>query len=674
MVANSVQNRLLGIDTGGTFTDFVYLEHGSEKRQLRIHKQLSTPAAPEQAILAGLEVIGCDRQGLQLIHGSTVATNAVLEGKGARVVFITNRGFADMLTIGRQAREELYNLQPVPVPPPVPAELCLETGGRLSAEGTWLEPLTEQGLATLVAELRELKPEAVAINLLFSWLNDEAERRIEAAIQAAFPTLLICRSSKVLPEFREYERGIATWLNAYVSPKLSGYLQRLEQGAAPAKVAVMQSSGQTMAASQAAENGVQMLLSGPAGGLMAAQRLGELTGETKLLTFDIGGTSTDVALVNGRPTLSSEGKMGRYPVAVPMVEMHTIGAGGGSLASVDEAGALLVGPESAGATPGPACYGQGGTQPTVTDANLLLGRLVPDGFLGGEMALDTAAAESAMAALAEQLGCDPLAAASGIVELANEHMAQALRVISVQRGENPADYTLLSFGGAGGLHVCALAETLGMERALVPVHAGVLSALGMLAAPRGRQVSRSYTGLLADIEFDGLLQRFTEMLKTAEAELLAEGLAAEALHAERSVDCRYSGQSFSLNIGWPKRGSWAEQSTTIAAAFNKRHEELYGHKLDAPVELVNLRLALTADVQPFDLETWPTGEPAAPYRQLGNSELAVPVYARDKLVAGQQIEGPALITETVSTTWLAAGWVAQVDTVGNLKLCRISTI
>ncbi|MDH3981126.1 MAG: hydantoinase/oxoprolinase family protein, partial [Gammaproteobacteria bacterium] len=385
--------RFLGVDTGGTFTDFVSFDGA----RLRVHKVLSTPDAPERAILQGIAELGLSTDGLQVIHGSTVATNAALERKGVRTAYITNRGMADVLTIGRQARRELYNLQPQPALPPVPRELCLEVGVRMGADGVHVAELTAADRSALLASIEQLRPEAVAINLLFSFLDDSDERSIESWLPDG---MFVSRSSEVLPEYKEYERGIATWLNAWVGPRVAGYLERLDQALAPAPVAVMQSAGGTVRADLAGRKAVHLLLSGPAGGLMGARLIGQQAGHTRLLTFDMGGTSTDVALIDGDIRLTSEGHIGPWPVAVPMVDMHTIGAGGGSIARLDSGGLLQVGPESAGAVPGPACYGQGGTQVTVTDANLVLGRLQPDAFLGGAMTLDAGAARRVLNQLA----------------------------------------------------------------------------------------------------------------------------------------------------------------------------------------------------------------------------------------------------------------------------------
>ena len=651
--------KLLGVDTGGTFTDFVWFDG----ERLGIHKVLSTPQEPEQAILQGIHELGLQEESFYLVHGSTVATNAVLEAKGVRTAYITNYGLGDVLSIGRQARRELYNLQPQPESPPVAAELCLETGGRLAADGSVVEALSERELEILTARLQELAPQAVAINLLFSFCDDRFERQIERHLP---DTLFISRSSDILPGQGEYERGIATWLNAWVGPRVQGYVQRLAQYVQPAPVHVMQSSAFTIRADQAAKHAVNLLLSGPAGGLMGARRIGEELGRPQLLTFDMGGTSTDVALIDGQVNLTSEGRIGPYPVAVPMVDMHTIGAGGGSIARVDEGGMLAVGPESAGADPGPACYARGGRLPTVTDANLVLGRLRPSVFLGGGMPLDMAAAQLAVGQLAGQMGLPVQQAAQGIIALANEHMAQALRVISVQRGIDPAAYTLTAFGGAGGLHVCALADALGMKRALVPIHAGVLSALGMLAAPRGRQLSHTLRGLIKDQHEAQLAERFQALVVRGQSELLDEGIEVDAIRAEFSLDLRYYGQSYTLNIPF-------HDLKQAAADFNHMHQQRFGHKLDSDVELVNLRVALSASGSDLSLQACDHQAASRyPIEQavVAGFERPVPVWRRDDLECEALYPGPLLIIDTVATSFVAESWTASRHRSGCLLLDR----
>ncbi len=645
----------LGVDTGGTFTDFVLLDAAGE---LRVHKVLSTPHAPELAILQGIGDMGLQGVPLQLVHGSTVATNAVLEGKGVKTLYVTNTGFADLLKIGRQQRAALYDLQPA-LPRIVPGELSIEVDCRLDANGEIVEPLTQESLDAFAAAIRLLRPEAVAVNLLFSYLDPESERRIAAVVP---DEVFVSLSSSVLPEIREYERGMATWLNAWIGPKVAGYLSRLRRALGEVPVSVMQSSGDTVAADQAAEQAVRMLLSGPAGGLAAARFVGQQAGFDRLLTFDMGGTSTDVALVDAEPRLTTEGRIAAFPVAVPMVDMHTIGAGGGSIAWVDAGGMLQVGPQSAGADPGPACYGRGGREPAVTDANLILGRIQADAFLGGAMSLDVAAAEQAMSRLAAAMGVDTVQAANDIVAVANEHMAQALRAILIKRGVDPHDYTLMSFGGAGGLHVCALAELLDMASAIVPVHGGVFSALGMLAARPGRQFSQTYVGLLAQVPVDSIEAVFEQLREQGRAALHEEGFSEAQLDASASVDVRYAGQSYTLNLPW-------QPVSELINAFHCRHRERYGHDLDLPVELVNLRLAVRGPESRLSLPPWPERAAAEPFGQCRVEGVGLtPKYWRDQLAAGQCIDGPALIFETVATTWVAPGWRLRVDAVGNLLL------
>ena len=650
---------LLGIDTGGTFTDFIVYKEG----ELMTHKVLSTPKAPEQAILQGIKELQLDTADLMIVHGSTVATNALLEGKGVTTAYITNFGLGDVLSIGRQTRRELYNLQPEKKAPPVASEYCLETGGRISATAEVIEPLTESQLITLAEQIKKLAPKAVAINLLFSYLDDKAEKRIAEIIP---DSIFTSRSSEVLAEYKEYERGIATWLNSYVGPLVQNYLLRLQHALPHATIAVMQSAGGTIAAELAGKQAVHMLLSGPAGGLAAAKFMGDITARQRLLTFDMGGTSTDVAMIDGELQLTNEGEIAGYPVAIPLVDMHTIGAGGGSIASIDAGGLLQVGPESAGADPGPACYGKGGKLATVTDANLILGRLRADAFLGGGMQLDISAALEAIQPIADKLKLTIEETAAGIISIANEHMAQALRVMSVQRGIDPKELSLVSFGGAGGLHVCALAEALTMKQAMVPRYAGVLSALGMLVAPRARQLSQTFNHVIKKLSNDEVQRNFSLLLKQGITALKEEGVLKKDIVAEYSVDCRYLGQSYFLNVKWKDLNASAEE-------FQKLHKKRYGHQLDLEVELVNLRLALKSNVEEIKLPhvEGSTILDKKYFVKLEGIEKDVPVFNRDSLSYGEKIIGPALITETVSTTYLAPKWSCTVDESACLLLSKL---
>ena len=669
--------KFLGVDTGGTFTDFILFD--GESKAIRTHKVLSTPDAPEKAILQGIAEMEINARNLTVIHGSTVATNAVLEGKGVRTVYIANKGLADVLSIGRQAREELYNLTPIKKPPLIERDLCVEVNSRLSAEGEPLQQLSETDLSILMEQLETLEPQAVAINLLFSFFDESEELKIEQAMLAhnRLKDVFISRSSDVLPEYKEFERGMTTALNAKVGPLMQGYLSRLELSLdnQNGSLSIMQSSGGITSAEQAGRYPVNLLLSGPAGGLKGAQAVASVSGIEKILTFDMGGTSTDVSIIDKEIGFTVGAKIAGHPVAVPMVDMHTIGAGGGSIAQVDVGGLLLVGPKSAGADPGPACYGKGGRRATVTDANVVLGRLLPQSFLGGNMQLDKNAAIKAVKILADELSAiDKLVsveqAAQGIIDVVNDHMVRALRVMSVERGENPKDYTLVSFGGAGGLHVCALAEDMEITRALVPVNAGVLSALGMLAADASRERSRSINKQLLECDqkkiegiFEGLVERAKEELFSAECHFEDwEELSRAAIQTNLTVDVRYLGQSHAINLPW-------NDLHNIDQAFHEKHKDNYGHQLDMNIELVNVRVCVIEPRQSFEFSGWlATKERKDQYVSLPNIENSVAVIDRESLAIGQKISGPALIIETSSTTWLAEGWTLLVDEVGNLNL------
>ena len=469
--------------------------------------------------------------------------------------------------------------------------------------------------------------------------------------------LPVSLSSEVLPEIREYERGIATWLNASVGPKLAGYLGRLEKALGGGRLAVMQSSGLTVSADQAGQRAVHLLLSGPAGGLAAAAHIGAELDCKRLLTFDMGGTSTDVALLDGKPALTREGRIGRYPVAVPMVDMHTIGAGGGSIVRVDAGGLLQVGPESAGADPGPVCYGRGGQNITVTDANLLLGRLPRETRLGGTHQLDYEAAERAMDDLAERAGLSREEVARGVIRIANEHMSRALRVMSAERGVDPKSATLMSFGGAGGLHVCELAQSLGMTRAVVPARSGVLSALGMLVARPGRQATASFLRDADAVSSEDVEHRFQPLVDQVRDELDAEGIATDDLDIERWIDCRYVGQSATLELP-------IQPPDELVDAFHERHEKTFGHRLEQAVELVGLRVEARGVPRLEDVPSL-AGETEMP-----DIEHEVPVVPRFGLDE-QEIDGPAIIMDADATTWVAEGWQAALDGGGDLLLRKV---
>ena len=664
------QKMLLGIDAGGTFTDFV-LVRLEPTVSISVHKILSTPKAPERAILNGIKAMGLEPHlsdgSLQIVHGSTVATNAVLEGKLARTAFITNTGFADMLQLARQTRPELYALETPAVQPPVPPELCLETGGRVAADGTVVLPLSETELDVLLEKIESLAPDAVAINLLFSFLDDSFERRIESAIKAQSGERFVSRSSTVLPEYKEYERGIATWLNAALGPVISGYLGALQHELGGTSLQVMQSSGETMSASMAAQSAVNLLLSGPAGGLTAIAYLAAQVGKSKFLSFDMGGTSTDVALLDGKIRTSNESSISNYPIAVPMVDMETIGAGGGSIAYVDTGGMLQVGPRSAGADPGPACYDCGGLDATVSDANVVLGRLQSDSVLAGDLRLSFERAQASIEPLAQRIGLSIEETALGIIDIANEHMAKAIRLISVNKGHDPSDFILASFGGAGGLHVCALADAMAMKNALVPIHGGVLSALGMVVADQGRQFSKTLSLDAQQIDEKSLQEQFAQLERGGMEQLALEGLDSSVLVSKRSADLRYKGQSYTLNIDW-------DALDEVLDAFEQLHKQRYGYSHDAPIELLTIRINLSTEKTPFALPQFITGPRCnnIRYRKVYGEAEQAKLLARADLYPGESIEGPAIITEYAATTFVASNWSVAVDSFGNLVLQRLS--
>ena len=660
------QQLLVGIDAGGTFTDFVAVQL-EPNIAISVHKTLSTPDAPERAILDGLRAMGLESRlkdgSLQLVHGSTVATNAVLEGKLARTAFITNYGFADMLQLARQTRPQLYALETSVVPPPVPGELCLETGGRVAADGTVVSALNEDEITELLEKIAVLDPDAVAINLLFSFLDDGFEQRIEAAINGMAGKRFVSRSSLVLPEYKEYERGIATWLNAALGPVISGYLSALRRELGNTSLQVMQSSGETMSASAAAHSAVNLLLSGPAGGLTAIAYLSGQLNKSKFISFDMGGTSTDVALFEEKIRTSNEASIANYPIAVPMVDMETIGAGGGSIATIDTGGMLQVGPQSAGADPGPACYDRGGTQATVSDANLVVGRLQFDSALAGDLQLNLEKARASIEPLARGIGLSIEETALGIIDIATEHMAKAIRLISVNKGFDPRDFMLASFGGAGGLHVCALADAMGMRHAIVRVHGGVLSALGMVVADQGRQFSKTLNLDLKQIDEEDHDAQFARLERQAMDRLSDEGLEPSELLCSRSADLRYRGQSYTLNIDWCAL-------CTARDDFAQLHQQRYGYTHEVAVELLTIRVNVSTQKTPFAMPQL-IAEPACNkkrycrvYGETGEAKL----LPRASLERGEQIAGPAIITEYSATTFIAGGWNVAADEFGNLVL------
>ena len=657
----------IGVDIGGTFTDFVVFDETSG--DFRTFKVLSTPHDPAQAVLSGLEELPGAVQP-DIVHGSTVATNALLERKGARTALITTRGFRDILTIGRQIRSDIYDLFADRPEPLVPPERCLEITERVDHHGQILIPLNRDEIPALIGELHAQDVESVAISLIFSFLHPEHEAWLAQSLrQAGF---FVSPSSEILPEFREYERTSTTVINAYVSPIMDRYLARLERELPSADLRIMQSNGGSILAAQARTQAVRSILSGPAGGVVGAAHVAGAAGFSQIITFDMGGTSTDVSLYRSEIQVTTEAQIGGLPIRIPVINIHTVGSGGGSIAYVDAGGALRVGPQSAGADPGPVCYGQGGRQPTVTDANLILGRLAPDYFLGGRMSLDFEAAAQALTDLARQanLSAENLdlarRAALGVIQVANAHMQRALRVISVERGYDPRDFVLVSFGGAGGLHACDLARGLGIRRVLIPRGASTLSAFGMLAA----DVVKDYVQTLMlpeDTSYDALARHLEPLADRGQREVAADGVPLSRITLHRELDMRYQGQSYELTV---------PLSPHFADVFHRAHHQVYGHSEPAaPVEVVNLRLrAVGAVTRPplLQAEAGPPDPSAAldGYRPvvIGSSLAQVPFYWGGRLSPGNVIAGPAVIVQPDTTVFLSPGDRATMDGLYNLVI------
>jgi N-methylhydantoinase A len=656
---------LAGVDTGGTFTDIVLLQDG----KLKVFKVLSTPDDPSRAILSGLGQLNAMRDLHVLVHGSTVATNAVLERKGVRTALITTAGFRDVLEIGRQTRPKLYDLRVQKVPPLVPRSRRLEVAERLNERGEVLIPLDEVSLQNALAALQKQDVDAVAISLLFSFVNPAHEQRVAEAVRAT--GRYVSASCEVLPEFREYERTSTVVLNAYIGPLIDRYLERLEQELPThALLRIMQSNGGSISSMMARREAARTLLSGPAAGVVGAAFVARASNFSQIITLDIGGTSTDVALVDDTMTETTEGKIGGYPTKLPMIDIHTVGAGGGSMAWFDLGGALRVGPASMGADPGPAAYGRGGDEATVTDAHVVLGRLIPDAFLGGAMYLDVEEATSVIDKIAHRLGTSLEEAALGIIRIVNANMEAAIRVISVERGGDPRNFTLVAFGGAGPLHACELAAALRIPRVLIPATPGVLSALGMLIADILKDYVRTVMVLTEEAQ-DVVASALDELESQGRADLLHEDVPPEKIVIERYLDLRYKGQSYELTI--PFDGDL----TRAANDFHAAHERRYGYcDPNERVQVVNVRLKARglATAPVLEQQEMVRGACAEPVmrRKVTFAELEqpatheVPVYERSALLPGYTFTGPAIITQYDTTTVVPPGWHGHVDAVSNL--------
>ncbi len=680
----SMVKTIVGIDVGGTFTDIAILQDG----KLTIHKLPSTPADPAEGVRRGIAEINVGDA--EYVHGSTVATNALLEGKGGRTALVTTLGFEDVLEIGRQSRSDLYDLNLERPPALAPRELRFGLPERVDYTGAILEDLTPAAIETLVAQLQEARVDGVAVCFLFSFLNPLHEEMLLESLRRMPNPPFISISSQVIPEFREYERTSTVVMNSYVGPVMARYLNELENSLG-SELRVMQSSGGSITARMAAEQPVRTVLSGPAGGVVGAFHTGVAAGYPDLITLDMGGTSTDVSLCPGRIKETTSATLGGYPISVPMIEIHTVGAGGGSIARIDAGGALVVGPESAGADPGPACYGKG-DRITVTDANLVLGRLRPAQFLGGRLPLDKPRAEQVISGLAAQIGSGVQETALGIIRVVNANMERAIRTISLERGYDPRRFTLIPFGGAGPMHCCELAQELGIPRVLAPTHPGILSALGVAIANVVKDYSRTVMLRGGEIDRQRLEEEFHGMENRARGELRQEGLPVDRMTAHRFLDARYVGQSFELTIDYPAPSSRrSDLQRAIANRFYQAHLQRFGYadRMEA-VEIVNLRLKLELEVEkpsprlgnsPEDTDPKPgqssssKSESDASAALIEEAEvvfregvLTTGLYQRERLMPGNRIDGPALLLQLDTTIVVPPGWGGVVDPFGNLIL------
>jgi N-methylhydantoinase A len=676
-----------GIDIGGTFTDVVLYDASSG--DVHVHKVRSTPDDPGRALVDGLVELA-DRAGVQLadvtavLHGTTVATNAVLEHRGARTGMITTEGFRDVVHIGRHQRPQHYSvMQDIPwqVQPFVERRDRRTVPERMIPPlGEVLQPLDEDAVRTAARELRDSGVESVAVCFLFSYLNADHERRAVEIVRDEMPDAFVTSSADVIPQFREFERFTTTTMNAFVGPGTGRYLGRLidslQSAGVEAQLGIMRSNGGLASAESAAERPVTMLMSGPAAGVLGGAWAGSLVGRKRLITFDVGGTSADIAIVTERGVVEAsarDSEIAGFPVLVPMIDVHAIGAGGGSIARVDEGGAFRVGPQSAGADPGPAAYGNGGDRPTVTDAHIVLGRLDCDRFLGGRMTLDEEAARRVIAGLANELGIDGEAAAEGVLSIVNAAMAQAIRSRTVQKGHDPREFALVAFGGAGPLHAADVAAELGVPEVIIPPHPGITSAAGLLTSDLRYDGMQTVFASERDIDFDDLGRRLEELEGDLRAGLRRDGMADEAMRVERWLDCRYKGQGYELRVPV----GLGTVGPEVFADFHDLHRLEYGRDSQAPIEIVNMRISVAGDRR--KLERVPVDSGGAEDARIGSRSSVFRVDGelrtfetalidRSKVSPGQGVDGPAIFIQEDTTVVVPPGWHATAHDSGVLVL------
>ncbi|HTY78490.1 MAG TPA: hydantoinase/oxoprolinase family protein [Candidatus Bathyarchaeia archaeon] len=656
----------IGVDVGGTFTDVVAWDPSGRMESCKVP---TTPANPAEGVLNGIAALA-PRTGpwATLAHGTTMVTNAIVEHRGAPVGFITTRGFRDVLEIGRMSRLHLYRLDlPAKAEPLVPRRLRREVTERVAPDGTVLTRLHLEELGAIVEDFKREGIESVAVCLVHAYAASGHEQALRLALQAHFPYVSV--SSEINAEFREYERGCTTVLNASVMPLAARYLDDLARRTGGKPLHLLHSAGGMMSVEAAKARPLSMAMSGPAGGVAAAAHTGRALGIARALAFDMGGTTTDVCLIaDGVPETAGQRKLGDYPARLPMVAVESIGAGGGSIARVEPTGALKVGPRSAGAVPGPACYGQGGVEPTVSDANILLGYLNPRRVYGGSIHLDPARAEAVIAPLAERFGLSLIEAAHGVVEVANANMLRALRLVSVQRGYDLREFSLIAFGGAGPLHAGALARQAGIASVVVPAHSGAFSALGCLVSPLRYDTVQTHRGRIDAWDAKVVEERFRALEAQCLRPLLDEGHDPTRVLVQRSLDFRYVGQNYELEVGWVPGGP-----AGLKAAFEARHRQLYGYATGENVECVNLRVTARAVEEPLPLPAPPMGASAqstgthrAYFKETGPVDM--PRYDRASLPPGHSVMGPAMVEDEWSTTIVYPGQRCAADRLGNLVI------
>ena len=689
----------VGIDIGGTFTDVALIKE--ETGQIGVAKVPTTPSDFGQGVLDGMRAV-LDKYAIQpsevglLAHATTVVTNAILEHKGAKAAIVMTRGFRDVLELRRSARPDLYDLFQDPPHTLIRRRDRFEISERIGADGSVVTPLAEDEIPALIDAIHESGAEAIAVSLLFSFLNPDHERRLGTALREAFPDKPVYLSSEVLPEIREFERTSTTAVCAYVGPVLASYLDRLTSaldGLGLPPLYVMGSNGGVFEAAEGVALPVMAVESGPAAGVVAAAAVAQQTGHRDLLSFDMGGTTAKASLIrDGAYETTPDYEVGGgasgnrwmhgtgHPIRVPVIDLAEVSAGGGSIAWVDRAGSLRVGPESAGADPGPVCYGRGGTQPTVTDCNLVLGRLDQGSLLGGEMQIDLAAAEDAIrTSLAAPLGVDVPTAAAAVLDVVNHEMAEALKIVSVQRGYDPRDCTLAAFGGAGPLHAAALAEELGMTHVLCPPIPGAFSALGLVATDLKRDYVRTFFTRTDQATAEDLTQAFAEIEAAGAAMLARAGVAPDRQRFERTVDARYGRQSYELAVPVPDPPYGGDVMDRIAEAFHDRHAQTYGHdNRSEPVQLVNVRLSAIGEIPPVAIRQVPeaTGTPPGRSRAIwlrDEGSVDAQVLDRTALPSGFSTIGPAIIEALESTVFVPPGWRAEMDGDGYLHLRKGET-